>query len=56
MPLESLFVTVPVSRDDFTFGFDGTEPGDYRLQLPHGRAIEAPTNAITLRAKKLFLI
>jgi len=50
------FLTAPVTSDDFTFEFDATQPGDYRLQLQRGSAIEALTNPITLRPKKLFLI
>ena len=39
---------VVVPNDDFTFTFTGTTPGDYRLQLQRGSAIEALTNPITL--------
>lgn len=40
-----------VVSDDFTYTFDAAEPGDYRLQLQRGTAIEALTNPITLRPK-----
>jgi hypothetical protein len=39
---------VPVTSDDFTHELEATEPGDYRLQLMRGTAIEALTNPITL--------
>ncbi|MFN2587741.1 MAG: CehA/McbA family metallohydrolase [Actinomycetota bacterium] len=40
--------SVPVTSGDFTFEFMGEEPGDYRLQLMRGSAIEALTNPISL--------
>ncbi|HEX2295653.1 MAG TPA: CehA/McbA family metallohydrolase [Actinomycetota bacterium] len=40
--------SVPVTSDDFTHEFRAEEPGDYRLQLMRGTAIEALTNPITL--------
>ncbi len=41
-------MAVPVTSNDFAFTFTATEPGDYRLQLQRGTAIEALTNPITL--------
>jgi hypothetical protein len=41
-------MTVPVPTDDFTLTFTGAAPGNYRLQLQRGTAIEALTNPITL--------
>lgn len=40
--------SLPVTSADFTYGFDSDGPGDYRLQLQRGSAIEALTNPITL--------
>lgn len=42
--------SVPVTGDDFTYEFSDGEPGDYRLQLMRGTAIEGLTNPITLVA------
>jgi hypothetical protein len=39
---------VPVATADFTFKFPTAVPGDYRLQLMRGTAIEAVSNPITL--------
>ncbi len=39
---------VPVQGSDFSFSTTFTEPGDYRLQLQRGSAIEALTNPINL--------
>ncbi len=47
MPIDATAVT----SADFTYTFDGNEPGNYRLQLQRGTAIEALTNPITLRPK-----
>ena len=44
--------SVPVTSDDFVYEFSGTEPGDYRLQLMRGSAIEGLTNPITLVAPR----
>ncbi|MDQ4144578.1 MAG: CehA/McbA family metallohydrolase, partial [Actinomycetota bacterium] len=41
---------VPVPNDDFTFEFTASTPGDYRLQLHRGTAVEALTNPINLVA------
>lgn len=46
------YLTVPVTGDDYTFEFEASEPGSYRLQLQRGTAIEALTNPITLRPPK----
>lgn len=40
--------TRPVTSDEFTHSFEASEPGDYRLQLMRGTAIEGLTNPITL--------
>jgi hypothetical protein len=40
--------SVPVTSGDFTHEFQTEEPGDYRLQLMRGSAIEALTNPISL--------
>ena len=40
--------SVPVTSNDFEFRFTSDGPGDYRLQLMRGSAIEALTNPITL--------
>jgi hypothetical protein len=45
------FTAMPVLGTDFTFTFEAEEPGDYRLQLLRGSAIEALTNPITLAPK-----
>jgi hypothetical protein len=42
-----------ITTDDFTFTFAASEPGDYRLQLQRGSAVEALSNPITLRPKNL---
>ena len=42
------FQSVPVTSDDFTYEFTSEGPGDYRLQLMRGSAVEALTNPITL--------
>lgn len=42
------YMSVPVTDADFTFEFDATEPGIYRLQLQRMSSIEALTNPITL--------
>lgn len=42
------FHAAPVTSNDFVFEFTAEEPGDYRLQLQRGSAIEALTNPITL--------
>ncbi|HWC14145.1 MAG TPA: CehA/McbA family metallohydrolase [Actinomycetota bacterium] len=42
------YLTIPVTNGDFTFTFTASNPGDYRLQLQRGSAIEALTNPITL--------
>ena len=42
------FMAMPVVTEEFTFSFDADEPGDYRLHLLRGSAIEALTNPITL--------
>ncbi len=39
-----------VTGDDFTYRFSASTPGDYRLQLQRGSAIEALTNPINLVA------
>ena len=41
----------PVTEEDFTYTFTASEPGNYRLQLQRGSAIEALTNPITLEAR-----
>lgn len=41
-------LTVPVQGSDFSFSTRFEEPGDYRLQLQRGSAIEALTNPINL--------
>jgi hypothetical protein len=43
-------LSVPVTSDDFTYEFRDEEPGDYRLQLMRGSAIEGLTNPISLVA------
>ncbi|MBW3595069.1 MAG: CehA/McbA family metallohydrolase [Actinobacteria bacterium] len=40
--------SVPVPSDEFTYEFSADGPGDYRLQLQRGTAIEAVSNPITL--------
>lgn len=45
------FMAMPVITPEFTFSFDADEPGDYRLQLVRGTAIEALTNPITLNPR-----
>ncbi len=47
-----VFRSIPVTSNEFTFEFDGTEAGDYRLQLQRGSAIEGLSNPITLRPKR----
>jgi hypothetical protein len=42
-------LTLPVPSADLTFEIGVTEPGDYRLQLQRGTALEALTNPITLK-------
>ena len=42
---------VPVAGDEFTHTFEASEPGDYRLQLQRGSAIDALSNPITLGAE-----
>ena len=42
--------TVPVEGDDFTHTFQADEPGDYRIQVMRGSAVDALTNPITLGA------
>jgi hypothetical protein len=42
--------TVPVNGPDFTHTFEATEPGDYRIQVMRGSAVDALTNPITLGA------
>ena len=44
----SPFLATPVTGADFAFEFNADEPGDYRLQLQRGTAIEALSNPITL--------
>jgi len=46
------FLVTPVSGADFVFEFSAEEPGDYRLQLQRGSAIEALSNPITLEPPK----
>ncbi|HVL82428.1 MAG TPA: CehA/McbA family metallohydrolase [Actinomycetota bacterium] len=41
-------LSVPVPTDDFVLPFTAAVPGNYRLQLQRGTAIEAITNPITL--------
>ena len=41
-------LSVPVTSNDLSFEFPVTVPGNYRLQLQRGSAIEALTNPITL--------
>lgn len=41
-------LAVPVQGGDFSFSTTFTDPGDYRLQLQRGSAIEALTNPINL--------
>ncbi len=41
-----------VTSNDFTFEFDASGAGDYRLQLQRGSAIEALSNPITLDPKR----
>lgn len=43
---------ISVISDDFTYSFEASGAGDYRLQLQRGTAIEALTNPITLRPKE----
>jgi hypothetical protein len=38
----------PITSEDATFEFEAIEPGDYRLQLQRGSAVEAFSNPITL--------
>ena len=45
------YLAAPVTSDEFTFEFTATEPGDYRLQLQRGSAVEALTNPITLTSR-----
>lgn len=47
--------TVPVSGDEFRHEWEATEPGDYRLQLQRGSAIDALSNPITLGASPLAI-
>lgn len=42
---------VPVTDEDFTYSFTASDPGNYRLQLQRGSAIEGLTNPITLVAR-----
>jgi hypothetical protein len=44
-----------VNGDDFTYEFRAGGPGDYRLQLQRGAAIDALTNPITLGARPLAM-
>lgn len=44
-------LAAPVVSDDFVFTFAGDAPGDYRLQLMRGTALEALTNPITLAGR-----
>lgn len=44
----SQIASVPVRGDDFKHEFVARQPGDYRLQLQRGSAIDALTNPITL--------
>ena len=44
-----------VTSDDFTYEFEASGAGDYRLQLQRGAAIDALTNPITLGASPLAL-
>lgn len=39
---------VPVTDADFTYAFDASGPGSFRLQIQRGSAIEALTNPISL--------
>ena len=41
-------LAIPVQGSDFSFSTTFKEPGDYRLQLQRGSAIEALTNPINL--------
>jgi hypothetical protein len=41
-------LAAPVVSDEFTLDLPAAVPGDYRLQLQRGSAIEALTNPITL--------
>jgi hypothetical protein len=43
-------LTVPVTSADFSIDIPISIPGDYRLQLQRGSAIEALTNPINLTA------
>jgi len=42
--------SIPVTSDEFTYEFSSDGPGDYRLQLQRGSAIEAVSNPITVVA------
>jgi hypothetical protein len=41
---------VPVTGNDFTHEFEAGEPGDYRIQVMRGNAVDALTNPITVGA------
>ena len=45
------FLTVPVVGQAFSFSFTAIGPGDYRIQVMRGSAIDALTNPITLGAR-----
>lgn len=45
------FLTVPVVGQAFSFSFTSVGPGDYRIQVMRGSAIEGLTNPITLGAR-----
>jgi hypothetical protein len=45
-------LAAPVVSDDFVFTFAAESPGDYRLQLMRGTAIEALTNPISLAGRQ----
>ncbi|HVF53224.1 MAG TPA: CehA/McbA family metallohydrolase [Actinomycetota bacterium] len=42
------YLAVPVTGAEFTYDFRSSGPGDYRLQLQRGSAIEALSNPITV--------
>jgi hypothetical protein len=44
-------LTVPVLADPFTFSFPSAGPGDYRIQVMRGTAIDSLSNPITLGAR-----
>jgi hypothetical protein len=45
------FLTVPVVGQAFSFSFTSVGPGDYRIQVMRGSAIDGLTNPITLGAR-----